>query len=42
VYIDQPFAEFLWVREQRHRLAIPDRRGKVPPAPTVTGMLDDL
>jgi hypothetical protein len=41
VYIDQPFADFLWVREQRHRLRIPDRYGKVPPAPVVTGTLDD-
>ena len=41
VYIDQPFADLLWVREQRHRLQIRDRRGNVPPAPTVTGTLDD-
>jgi hypothetical protein len=41
VHIDQPFAESLWVHEQRHRLRIPDRYGKVPPAPIVTGRLDD-
>ena len=39
--IDRPFNQSLWVREQRHRLAIPNRYGKVPEAPRVTAKVAD-
>jgi hypothetical protein len=41
VEIDQPFNQSLWVLEQRHRLRIPDRYGKVPNAPRVTATVAD-
>ena len=39
--IDEPFNRSLWVLEQRHRLRIPDRYGKVPDAPRVNAKVAD-
>jgi hypothetical protein len=39
--IDHPFNQSLWVREQRHRLGVPDRYGKVPEAPRVPAKVTD-
>ena len=41
VEIDRPFAQSLWVREQRHRLRIPDRYGNIPDAPRVNATVAD-
>lgn len=39
--IDKPFNQSLWVREQRHRLRIPDRYNNIPDAPRVNAKVAD-
>lgn len=39
--VDAPFADKLWIREQRHRHLVPDTRGKLCPAPELEGELAD-
>ena len=39
--VDQPFADKLWVREQRHFHQIRDARGRLPGPPELLGELED-
>ena len=39
--MDRPFLDQFWIREQRHRHQVPDRRGRTPGAPIVRAKLRD-
>jgi HNH endonuclease len=39
--IDEPISKLDWIVARRHRHRIPDRYGRVPPAPVIPGTLED-